>query len=95
VIWVGINPKEGLIKLSTLIAEGLESGGFIAGDRTFSPHLTIGRIRTIKDNDRLKRELETYANKEFQKIEAAEVILYESILMQTGPLYKELGKLSL
>jgi len=95
VIWVGINPKEELVKLSVKIADGLKAGGFMIEDRVFRPHLTIGRIRTIKDNENLKRVLETYRRTDFQKISAAEVILYESILMKTGPLYKELGKFPL
>lgn len=95
VIWVGINPKEELVKLSVKIADGLKAGGYMIEDRVFRPHLTIGRIRTIKDNENLKRVLETYRGTDFQKISAAEVILYESILMKTGPLYKELGKFPL
>lgn len=95
VIWVGIHPEQDIAKLVTRINEGLKSGGCLIEDRSFRPHLTIGRIRTLKDNDRLKRVLETYRDTEFQIISAAEVILYESILMQSGPLYKELGKFSL
>lgn len=95
VIWVGINPKEELVKLSTKIADGLKSGGFLIEERSFRPHLTIGRIRTLKDNDRLKRVLDTYKDTELQKISAEEVILFESILMQSEPLYKELAKFSL
>ncbi|HOW10785.1 MAG: RNA 2',3'-cyclic phosphodiesterase [Bacteroidales bacterium] len=95
VIWVGINPKEAITALNAKITCGLKSGGFLTEDRSFRPHLTIGRIRTIKDSERLKRVLETYRETEFQTIKASEVILYESILMQTGPLYKELAKFPL
>lgn len=95
VIWVGISPKETLVNLSSKITDGLKLGGFAIEDRGFRPHLTIGRVRTIKDNENLKRVLETYRETDFQKISASEVILYESILMQTGPLYKELGKFPL
>jgi len=92
VIWVGIHPKDTLIKLGARISEGLRISGFQIEERTFNPHLTIGRINSLKEPESLKRILESYRNTEFQIVEAKEVILYESILMQSGPLYKPLGK---
>lgn len=95
VIWAGISPKERLVNLSAKITDSLKTGGFVIENRSFRPHLTIGRIKTLKDKDNLKKVLEAYRDTEFQRISATEVILFESILMQTGPLYKELGKFPL
>jgi 2'-5' RNA ligase len=95
VIWLGIRSVEKLSAINSLITEGLKTNGFRTEDRPFSPHLTLGRIKLIRDTENLKSILERYRDIEFQKIDVEEVILYESILMQTGPLYKPLGKFPL
>lgn len=91
VIWVGVRSQERLTMLYNLIKEGLKNIGFELEDRSFSPHLTLGRIKLCRDTDNLKSVLEKYHNQEFQTIHVTEVILFESILMQTGPIYKILG----
>jgi RNA 2',3'-cyclic 3'-phosphodiesterase len=95
VIWAGIQKSEKLLMLNNIITDGLKENDFEIEDRQFSPHLTLGRIKSVKDTENLKTVLERYMDTEFQKIEVKEVILFESILMQTGPLYKPLGKFNL
>jgi len=92
VIWVGIKSPEKLYALEKKITEGLKSTGLFNEERQFRPHLTLGRVKSVMDTENLKNVLERYRDVEFQKVDAREVILYESILMQTGPLYKPLGK---
>jgi 2'-5' RNA ligase len=92
VIWVGIKSQEMLSGLYDKIAEGLIDTGFAIEVRQFRPHLTLGRVKSIKDTENLKKVLEKYRDTEFQKVDVKEVFLYESILLQTGPIYKSLGK---
>jgi 2'-5' RNA ligase len=92
VLWVGIKSADKLSAINNLITEGLKINGFKTAERPFSPHLTLGRIKSVRDTENLKNILERYRDVEFQKVDVKEVILYESILMQTGPLYKPLGK---
>jgi len=92
VIWAGIKSSELLIKLSETINSGLREIGLPVGERAFSPHLTLGRIRSIKNMPGLIPAIERYSETEFQTVKVNEVILYESILMQTGAVYKVLGK---
>lgn len=95
VIWVGIQSSEKLLMLNNTITDGLKENDFEIEDRQFSPHLTLGRIKSVKDTENLKTILERYKNTEFQKVEVKEVILFESILSQTGPIYKSLGNFPL
>jgi len=95
VIWIGIESSDRLLRINELITAGLKETGFLVGERIFRPHLTLGRVKSLKDTYNLKTLIEQYAEKEIQKVEVREVILYESILMPTGPLYKALGKFSL
>ncbi len=91
VIWVGIQSPEKLVMLNNRISDGLRENGFETEDREFNPHLTLGRIKSIKDPENLRKILEGYSQSVFQTVKVKEVILFESILMQTGPLYKPLS----
>jgi 2'-5' RNA ligase len=92
VIWIGIKYSEKLLMLNNIVTDGLKENGFIVEERQFKPHLTLGRVKSVKDTENLKIVLERYRDAEFQRVHAKEVILFESILMPTGPLYKPLGK---
>ena len=92
VLWVGIRSAEKLIHLNKIIAEGLKLDGFETEERQFKPHLTLGRVKSVTGTEKLKILLESYRDVQFQIVHANEVILFESILMQTGPIYKSLGK---
>ena len=95
IIWVGIRSSEQLSRLGETVNSGLAEFGFKVEDRPFKPHLTLGRIRSINNVANLKEVIEMYSETEFQNVAVNEIILYESILMQTGPVYKVLGKYSL
>lgn len=95
VIWAGITSAERLVVLGGIINSGLTENGFRVEERAFKPHLTLGRIRTVKNIDHLREVVEKYRETVFQTVTVNEVILFESILRQTGPLYKPLGKFSL
>jgi 2'-5' RNA ligase len=91
VIWAGIRSSKRLSDLNSKISTGLKETGFNIEERSFKPHLTLGRIRSLKDPENLKSVLERYRETEFQTVPVKEVILFESILMQKGPFYKPLG----
>jgi 2'-5' RNA ligase len=95
IIWAGINPQEELIRLGELVKNALRQEGFHIDDKPFRPHITLGRIKNIKDNQNLKQVLDKYSKAEPQTVSVKEVILFESILKQTGPVYRPLANFSL
>jgi RNA 2',3'-cyclic 3'-phosphodiesterase len=95
VIWIGIEHNEMLMKLNDEINIGLKDAGFKTENRPFRPHITLGRIKSIRNSDILKSSLEKYQDTFIQEVPVREVILYESILKPTGPVYKITGKFSL
>jgi len=95
VIWAGIKESERLRLLNSLIKAGLGDVDVKIEDRDFNPHLTLGRIKSINDKENLKSLFEKSSDEELQLVAISEVILYESILQQTGPVYKPIGKYSL
>jgi len=95
VIWIGIEPSEKLNKLNADIRRGLTDTGFKTEDRPFKPHITIGRIKFIKDPEALRSTLEPYQSGFIQEVQVSEVILYESILKPSGAEYRIAGKFRL
>ena len=92
VIWTGVEPSEKLIKLHESVKLGLKDTDITIEDRPYRPHLTLGRINNIKDIETLKALITRYQNTDIQRQAVYEVILYESLLMHSGAVYKPLGK---
>ncbi|OGC43138.1 2'-5' RNA ligase [candidate division WOR-3 bacterium RBG_13_43_14] len=90
IVWVGID--QGGPELSALVSvlEGsLNSLGFKQEER-FHPHLTIGRTRqACRIDEILKTEIQS------DVFCINNVVLFESILTPTGPMYKVIEKFDL
>jgi RNA 2',3'-cyclic 3'-phosphodiesterase len=95
IIFTGIEASEKLLQLNNLIMNGLKKLEIKMEDRLFKPHLTIGRIKHLNDTESLKDLIYEFQNYEIQLVPINEVILYESILLSTGPVYKPLRKVKL
>lgn len=95
IIWTGIDPSDELIKLNDVIMNGLKELDIKLEDRPFKPHLTIGRIKHLNNSDKLADLIAQFQYSEIQLVPVNEVILFESILLQSGPVYKPLAKVNL
>lgn len=95
VIWTGIINSDKLIELNNLIAFGLRDAGFNIEERQFKPHVTIGRIKSIKNIESFRSAISRYQDTFFQEVPVCEVILFESILRPEGSVYRELGRFNL
>lgn len=90
VIWIGLSGDVHRLKdIQMRIERELEAIGFKAEDRLFSPHLTIGRIKTKVDRTLVDgvAGLKGYQSEPF---EAREIILFKSDLHPSGPAYTPL-----
>jgi len=87
VLWVGLvkSPPE-LLALYKSLEDELFSLGFKREARGFSPHLTIGRLRSTQ-NARQLGDLVTATGFEAETFEAREVIVMRSNLKPTGAIY--------
>jgi len=89
ILWTGV--QEGLVELNRLyeaVAVAVEKSGFKIEDRKFSPHVTLSRLRKMKDVRSLieflpKPNLEV-------RLSIEHVTLFESHLGQNGARYEEL-----
>jgi 2'-5' RNA ligase len=95
ILWTGIDPSESLMELHRSIIGGLKVLGHKIEERPFNPHLTIARIKYFRNKVALEKLLDIYKDMLFQKVAVDEVILYESILLPKGPVYKPLARFNL
>ena len=88
VIWVGIG--EGNIGLMTIF-QSLESRmrqlGLKPERRGFSPHITIMRVRSDRNRDKLAEIVEEVSNTFFGVFEVTNFRLKKSVLKPSGPTY--------
>lgn len=87
VIWFGIDQNEMLQKLAQNISSNLETVGILGDRQNFVPHLTIGRIREIKDKKYFQQLMGRFHEVELQNQQVVGFELYESILRREGPIY--------
>jgi 2'-5' RNA ligase len=87
VIWIGTETNTVLQNLKIRMENELSGFGFKKENREFRPHLTLGRIKWIKNNTALEEAIRQYKDQEVQTALINELIFYESILKPEGPLY--------
>jgi len=86
-IYYGFQENSILISIQRSIEKSMSELGFEFGAKGFSPHLTIGRVKTLFEKEELFRALQT-KNKNSYTFEIGEFQLIKSNLTQEGPNYK-------
>jgi RNA 2',3'-cyclic 3'-phosphodiesterase len=95
VIWTGIEPYASLAALMKNIHRDLESIGYEADRQNLVPHLTLGRIKFLRDKILFNRAIGEYKTISSSPLHISEIVLYESILHREGPEYIALNKFPL
>jgi 2'-5' RNA ligase len=95
VIWMGlVDGKEILTSLQSQIETRLEGMGFQPEDRSFRPHLTLGRVKSSKGKEEILKRMEKYKEEEFGDFHVERVILFKSDLRPSGPIYTPLREIT-
>lgn len=95
VLWVSL--AEGLAELRTLhhkLEENLHALGFEKEARAFQPHLTLGRVKALKNVSAVTAKLLMYQLPELS-FHTHELVVMQSKLHPTGSIYTPLAKCSL
>lgn len=96
VVWAGLEGD--LAELSRLAAElsrAMAGVGFAPDKRPFSPHLTLGRVKSGRDKQALGRAMALAADHSGPGFIARELILFRSILAPAGAEYSVIDRLKL
>ncbi len=96
VAWVGISgDTDRLAELAAGMERALEPLGFEPESRPFSPHLTLGRVKSSKGRVKLTEAIVGLSDYQGPEFTARELILYRSILGPHGARYEALSKIEL
>lgn len=90
ILWVGLEGSQ-LVSLAANVEAALEPLGFTREERSFQPHLTIGRWRQFNGaTKKLAEELERWKRSEFGASQVEAVTLFQSVLKPEGALHQPL-----
>lgn len=90
VIWAGVNGQlEALEDLQRTLDDQLADLGFPRDRRTFSAHLTLGRVKGKIVSARLKAAIEKSEGFESEPFDADRIVLFKSELRPAGAVYTQ------
>lgn len=91
VLWAGVLPSPPLQELATILDHELAAAGFPREPRPFSPHLTLGRFRSVEEND-VTRYLTLHRDFSLSPFVVNRFILFCSRLTSTGAEHTPLAR---
>ncbi len=94
VIWAGIENDEGIRAIANDVEREMRRLGF-KKDKDFVAHITIGRVKFVRDKIELARALRDLANEDFGEFEVEAIELKKSTLTPKGPIYETVARFEL
>jgi 2'-5' RNA ligase len=95
-LWVGTGEgKEQLKQLQEDIEEQLAQAGWPKENREFTGHMTLCRIRNTKAGSKMAQLSQEYKEYEIGTTPVDSVVVYQSQLTPSGPIYTALGRYEL
>jgi RNA 2',3'-cyclic 3'-phosphodiesterase len=96
VIWLGLTDQTDILgSLVQDLEQAFTPLGFPLENRKFTPHLTLGRVRSSQGRDQLCQFLQSVPLPDFTEFQVDHLILYRSTLRPQGALYTPLAKIGL
>jgi 2'-5' RNA ligase len=95
VIWLGCDPCPALQLVKKELDNQLSGLGIKFEFREFLPHLTLGRVKDLRQVNQLTQLITLYKDVVFQKQWIDYVVCYESKLSTKGPEYLPIKKFPL
>jgi 2'-5' RNA ligase len=92
VIWAGTSDNQPIKDLHGLLVPLLKEIGLTPETREFTPHITLGRVRSGRGRDDLVQALEAAGPRDFGPVDAREVRLMRSVLWEDGARYSVLHR---
>ncbi len=95
IIWIGIKKTENLDEIFNKINHELNSLLSINKLQKFIPHITIGRVKSSKNKEKILEIIEEYKDKKFSENLVDSIKLKKSELTPKGPIYSDVIKIKL
>ncbi|HUW99817.1 MAG: RNA 2',3'-cyclic phosphodiesterase [Phycisphaerae bacterium] len=98
VVWTAVEePTGALERLQKRMAEATAAFAEKVEDRAYSPHLTLGRVRSpgAPGSEALSAAIAESAERTGPEFEASEVVVFQSDLGPEGPAYTALARVAL
>lgn len=86
VVWIGVKPEEETIELKKKVDEVLKD---FKDDFEFHPHITLARVKFVKDKEKFKELLHSLKIED-SEFDVKEFKLIKSELTPEGPVYSDL-----
>ena len=87
VIWFGVGENKQFLLLAREILTELDKVGFPIDRQNFVPHLTLGRMRTVRNKIAFQEAIQSVSNVFVQESKINSIKLFESKLRVTGVFY--------
>jgi RNA 2',3'-cyclic 3'-phosphodiesterase len=87
VLWIGCESEKEFREIKADTDKILELLEFDVDQRPFAPHLTLGRIKSMRHANHLGQLIGVYKDTVFQSENVRKIVLYESRLTPGGPEY--------
>lgn len=94
VVWVGVENAEKLGVIAERLENELSNVGFKREKRKFSPHVTVGRVKSQKNKGVLQNFLNENKEKDFGELNVKSIRLKKSVLTSKGPEYSTVKEMS-
>ena len=94
VIWAGIENDGGIKAIAADVEREMRRLGF-KKDKDFVAHITIGRVKFVRDKLELAMALKDLANEDFGEFDVEAIELKKSTLTPKGPIYETVAKFEL
>jgi RNA 2',3'-cyclic 3'-phosphodiesterase len=94
VMWCGVEASPNLFELASAIEGALEPLGFAPETRRYVPHVTLARLNSARNVEKLVRAAAPLKSYDFGAARASQFHLYESVLKKSGSEYKKLATFS-
>ncbi len=92
VVWAGLEGDTGQIeKMHSRLNEKLVRFGVPYEKRRFSPHITIGRVKSASGSRNLIADLQDFRTSDFGQVDVSELVFMMSELTGKGPIYTALS----
>jgi RNA 2',3'-cyclic 3'-phosphodiesterase len=96
VIWLGLSGQtETLAVMVRNLEQAFAPLGFSPEKRSFTAHLTLGRVRSSQGREALGRALQTVTLPDFPELLVDQLVLFRSTLRPQGALYTPLRQIAL